>query len=75
MRRRALKWGDKMPFIKVEVTISKRLGYGLMRHAFVVGSNKGSVITKPIAIEVMKGIVKVFRTFNKSFSGGENEKV
>lgn len=53
-----------MPYIKVQVTIYKLLGYSTLKEEVIVGSHEKESITKPVAIELFKKMVAIFCRYN-----------
>lgn len=53
-----------MPYIKVQITIYKFLGYPSLREEVIVGNHKKEPITKLMVIELFKKMVAIFRKYN-----------
>lgn len=53
-----------MPYIKVQITIYKFLGYPTLRKQVIVGNHKKEPITKDMIVELFKKMVQVFKKYN-----------
>ena len=53
-----------VPYIKINITIYKFLGYPSFKDELIVGTHTKELITKSMVIELFKKMVAVFRGYN-----------